>query len=268
MEHVTATHRPSPSTAVMCVVEPSRSSGPAAPGAGGRRPSRTRAAASSSRSVARNRSVKPSSYRPWKKASVRTSCASSMAATTLARSEEPARSRSARANASRMPPGRWRRVGQHVTPRVPRMHGAAHLRLVRRRGHRRRAFRPARPPTPKPAGDLPAVERLRALRPVALERVAELSEREDLPVAQDPALRRVDRRSLRLVGEDRLEDLEDERLLGVHLHAVACEPGRLADQLRERHRAEAPQRVGQPGRGAGHPARGRADVEDLRGRPG
>ena len=48
-EQVTLAQRPSPSTAVMWVVEPSRSPGPATPSPGGRRRDRARSAAASSR---------------------------------------------------------------------------------------------------------------------------------------------------------------------------------------------------------------------------
>jgi hypothetical protein len=70
---------------------------------------------------------------------------------------------------------------------------------------------------------------------------------------------------LRELGQDRVEDLEQVGLLGADLDAVAGMGDRRADQLPHRHRAEAAQRLREPGGGSGNPARRRPDVEHLRG---
>ncbi len=61
LEQVTAAHRPSASTAVMWVVEPSRSPGTSVGGSGGRSPARTRCVAASIRGSERNSRAYPSS---------------------------------------------------------------------------------------------------------------------------------------------------------------------------------------------------------------
>jgi hypothetical protein len=119
-----------------------------------------------------------------------------------------------------------------------------------------------------PLGDPPrhlaAVKQVRTLGAVALERVSQLLEPEDLAGDERSPLRRVDGPALGLMPEDRLEDVEDECLLGVHVDAIAGEARGLTNELAQGHRSVAPQRLREPRGGAGHSARRGADVEDLR----
>ena len=110
----------------------------------------------------------------------------------------------------------------------------------------------------------PCIERRGALGAEALDRVAELGEAEDVALAQELAARRVDRGALLEVGEDRRQDRDEVGLLAVEHEPVACQRCRRRRELREADGAEAPRRLLQPGRRAGHADRGGADVKDLR----
>jgi hypothetical protein len=155
-------------------------------------------------------------------------------------------------------------IREHLPPLVAGADGLADLRLIGREVVRAERSAPLHDPVRDPQRHLAAIEGLGPFRAVALERVPELAEDEALTLPEDPALGGVDDRALGLVGEDRLEDLKDERLLGVDLHPIARELRRLPDELGERYRPEAIERMRQAGRGPRHSARRRADVEDLR----
>ena len=111
--------------------------------------------------------------------------------------------------------------------------------------------------------DLAAAEGLGALGAEALQRLGQLGEAEDLALAQSAAGRRVELAGALEPGVDRFEDVEDVGLLGVDRRPLAGEAHARLDQLGERHRAEAPQRLLEAGRRARDAAGGRADVERL-----
>ena len=93
---------------------------------------------------------------------------------------------------------------------------------------------------------------------------ASSGKRKTSPSPQRPPAGRVELARARQPLVDRGEDVEDVGLLGVDRRPLAGQPDAGADQVGERHRAEALQRLRQAGGGSRHPAGGRADVERLR----
>jgi hypothetical protein len=156
-----------------------------------------------------------------------------------------------------------RRVGQHLAAAVSDAHRLARDRLVGRQVGA--AERPAvlLHPLDHGRGELAGVERRRALRAEALERLRERRVAVDLPEQVRTSLGHEQR--ARLLGQlgDRGQDLEQVRLLGVDLDAGARERGRRGAQLGERHRAEALARRVHAGRHAVDAAGGGPDVEHL-----
>jgi len=240
-EHVTDAQRPFPSTAVMCVVEPSRSPEPECPASGEALLVET----VKERLRARNLRLlhRGDDGREIGRARRIEQCQGE-------RDQHATRRR--------------RRICQHIPPGVAGAHRVTDLRLVGGEVVGAEGSATLDNPLRHPARDLAGVERLRPLSAVALQRVGQLTEDEALTLEEDAPRGRVDRRALRLIGEDRIEDLEDERLLGVHLDALAGEPSWVAYELGQWHRAEAVESPRQPGRRPGHAARRGPDIEDLR----
>jgi hypothetical protein len=113
--------------------------------------------------------------------------------------------------------------------------------------------------------DLATAEGLGALGSEAFERLGQLAEAEDIALAQGAAGRGVKLPRPLQPGVDRREDVEDVGLLGVDRRALPGELDRWLDQLGQRHRAEALQRLLEAGGGSGNPAGSRTYVERLHG---
>ena len=124
-----------------------------------------------------------------------------------------------------------RRVGEHLATAKPRPHRLARDRLIGREVAAPERAAAVEHPVGDRRRDLAAVEGLRALVTEPLESVREIGEDDRVAGAEQAATRRVDRRRLGVVGQDRRQDREEEGLLGDHHVPLAGESGRRRRQL-------------------------------------
>ena len=217
-EQVTLAHIPSPSSTEMWVVEPSRSAVQSARRAGSPPALAVRASAK----PRRGRRSRPPSPRP----AAPGRCL-------------PNRSNTPRLWAIRVPPDEGGGLVSTSAPRKGTRIGAARDRLVggEVRGPERAAVLDHE--LGERRRDLAAVERLGPLGAEPFQRLGQLREAEHVAFAQRPAPGRVELPGALEPGVDRGEDVEDVGLLGVDRRPLAGQPDRRADELAERHRAEA-----------------------------
>ena len=219
-EHVTEHAQPSRSSTAMCVVEPSR------PAAGQEPLARTRG-------------------RPAPRGTP--GCARAGCAPSPRRSARRRRSGAAAFGVEHRqrardqdPPGRGRRVGQHLAPAV-RAPAPARGRPPRRRARSAAVSSPAAGRSPSRRSP-PRCRRCRTAPPprpqAARARRRARAGGPRSPAPQHAALGREQRGALGRGGDDPGEDLDHVRLLRVELHAVTRQRAAGVDQLVQRHPPE------------------------------